>query len=221
MLKPRRRVTRDQIKEDKFMTFAAKASDYYNRNSRNILAAAGIIVVLIIVGVFYFNSRAQAEKDASFDLTMAKLEMGQGSFDAAIEKLVLLIDNYGGTQSAGDALFFLANARLAQQDWLAARNAFQDYRDHYGKDPMLTAGAITGIGFTLEQEGKFAEAAQNYWNAATKYPKEFNAPQYLLDAGRCYRLAGDDAHAAQAYDLILEHYQDSPQSRIAKDELDR
>ncbi len=142
MLKPKRRVTRQQIKEDKLVTFAAKASDFYDSNSRNILVGAGILVVLVVVVVFYFNSRAQAEREATFELTMAKIEIGQGNLEVAKNKLIQLIDTYGGTPSGGDASFFLGNVQLFQKNWERAVQAFQQYLDRFGKDPMMTA-AIT------------------------------------------------------------------------------
>lgn len=221
MLKPKKRVTRQQIKEDKLVTFAAKASDFYDRHSRNILAGAGILVVLVVVVVFYINSRAQVEKEATFELTMAKVEIGQGNYDVAENKLIHLIDTYGGTPSSGDATFFLGNVQLFRENWNVAIQSFQQYLDRFGRDPMTTASAIAGIGFAHENLGDYQEAAEYYLEAATKYPHEFNAPQYLMDAGRCYGLAGDSDKARETYEVVIELYEDSPLSGKAKDELNR
>jgi len=221
MLKPKKRITRQQIKEDKLITFTTKVTDYYRRNSRNVIAGAGILVVLIVVVFFYFNSHAQAENEATYDLTMAKIEIGQRNYDAAAQKLTVIIDTYGGTKTAGDALFFLGNVRLSTQEWESAITEFQQYLDKYGKDHMLTAGAIAGIGFAYEQEQKFPEAAEYYMKAATNYPHEFNAPQYLLDAGRCYGLGGNPVKAREAFQSIIDQYPESTQIQKAKDELNR
>ena len=221
MLKPKKRITRQQIKEDKLTTLTAKVTDYYRQNSRNIIAGAGILVVLIVVVVFYFNSRAQAENEATYELTMAKIEIGQRNYDMAVQKLTTIIDTYGGTKTAGDALFFLGNVRLSTGEWETAITEFQQYLDKNGKDPMLAAGAIAGIGFAYEQEQKFPEAAEYYINAASNYPQEFNAPQYLLDAGRCYGLGGNPVKAHEAFQLIIDQYPESTQIQKAKDELNR
>jgi TolA-binding protein len=221
MLKPKKRTTRQQIKEDQFTVFAAKAQDYYRHHSRNIFAGAGVIVVLVVAVVFYLNSRAQAEKDATYDLTMAKIDIGQRNFDGAVQKLTAVVDTYGGTKSAADAMYFLGNVHLSTGDWEAARSEFQQYLDKYGKDAMLTAGAIAGIGFSFEQEQKFTDAAEYYSRAAKTFPHEFSAPQYLLDAGRCYGLAGDAAKAHETFQQIIDQYPESNQSQTAKDELNR
>ena len=221
MLKPKRRVTRQQIKEDKLIAFTAKASDFYDRNSRNILAGAGIIVVLAIVIAFFINNRVQAEKAATFDLTLAKIEIGQQNFDTAAQKLTQVIDTYSGTRSAGDAQFFLGNVRLSMQDWSGARTAFQQYLDRYGKDPQFTAAAIAGLGFADEHEKKFLDAAEHYLEAADSYPDEYNAPQYLLDAGRCFAFAGETSKAHDAFQLIVKRYPESAQNQKAEDELKR
>jgi TolA-binding protein len=221
MLKPKKRVTRQQIKEDKLVTFAAKASDFYDRYSRNIIAGAGILVVLVVVVVFYVNSRAQVEREATFELTMAKVEIGQGNLDLAESKLIQLIDTFEGTRSGGDATFFLGNVHLFRQNWDGALQAFQQYLDRFGRDPMMSAAAMAGIGFAHEHMGQYSEAAEYYLEAATAYPSEFNAAQYLMDAGRCYGLAGDSDKARDTYEVVIELYKDSPLSGKAEDELSR
>jgi TolA-binding protein len=221
MLKPKKRVTRQQIKEDKLVTFAAKASDFYDRYSRNIIAGAGILVVLVVVVVFYVNSRAQVEKDATFELSMAKIEIGQGNLDAAESKLIHLIDTYGGTPSGGDATFFLGNVQLFQANWNGAIQSFQQYIDRFGRDPMMTSAAVAGIGLAYENMGELDKAAEYYSKAAADYPHEFNAPQYLMDAGRCYGLGGDSDRARETYNVVIELYEDSPLSGKAEDELSR
>jgi TolA-binding protein len=221
MLKPKKRITRKQIKEDKLVTLTAQVTDYYRRNSRNLLAGAGILVVLIVVVVFYFNSRAQAESEATYDLTMAKIDIGQRNYDTAAQKLTALIDTYGGTKSAGDAVFFLGNVKLSTNDWDAAIKEFQKYIDKYHRDPLFTAGAIAGIGFAYEQQQKYSEAAEYYMEAANKYPHQFSAPRYLLDAGRCYGFGGNPVKAHEAFQKIIDQYPESSQIQKAKDELNR
>jgi len=221
MLKPRKRITRQQIKEDKLVTFTAKASSYYAENSRTILAVGGVVVVLAIAAGFFINSRAQAEKTATFDLTLAKIEIGQQRFDTAAEKLTQIIENYSGTRSAADALFFLGNVYLSQGNWDQARVTFQRYLDDYGKDRQLAPAAIAGLGLADEQEKKYRDAAERYLEAANRYPDMYNAPQYLMDAGRCFALAGDTARAEDTFKLVIDRYPKSELKQQAEDEMNR
>jgi len=221
MLKPRKRITKQQIKEDKLVTFTAKASSFYTENSRTIMAVAGVLVVLAVAVGFFINSRAQAEKTATFDLTLAKIEIGQQNYDTAAEKLTKIIENYSGTRSAADALFFLGNVYLSQGNWEQARATFQRYLSDYGRDRQLAPAATAGIGLADEQEKEFQEAAQQYLQAADRYPQMYNAPQYLLDAGRCFGLAGDTARAREMFQSIIDRYPKSELKTQAEDELNR
>jgi TolA-binding protein len=221
MLKPRKRITRQQIKEDKLITFTAKASDFYDRHSRNILAGTGILVILVVVVGFFINSRAQAEKAATFDLTLAKVEIGQKNYDSAAQKLSDVVENYKGTRAAGDALFFLGNVHVDQGKYEQARGEFQKYLNRYGNDPQFASSAIAGLGFVDEQEKQYREAAGKYLEAANKYPQEYNAPQYLLNAGRCFALAGDISRAKEMYKMILDTYPESDLKQKAEDEMNR
>ena len=221
MLKPKKRITRQQIKEDKLLTFAAKASDFYNQNARNILAGAGIIVVLAVVVAFFVNSRAQADKAASYELIIAKIDIGRQNYDEAVVKLSQIIETYSGTRSAGEALFFLGNVYLFQENWTAARTSFDQYLDRYGRDPQMTSGAIAGLAFTEENEQQYIEAAEHYLEASNSYPHEYNAPQYLIDAGRCFALAGERERARNAYQTVVDRYETSMLREKAENELKR
>ena len=221
MLKPRKRISRQQIKEDKLITFTAKASEFYRRHSRNILAAAGIGIVLVVVVGFFINSRAQAEKAATFDLTLAKVEIGQRNYENAAQKLAEIVENYSGTRAAGDALFFLGNVHIDQRNYEQARDELNKYLDRYGNDPQFASSAIAGLGFIDEQEKQYREAAEKYLEAANKYPREYNAPQYLLNAGRCFALAGDLSNARETYKKILDIYPESDLKQKAEDEMNR
>jgi TolA-binding protein len=221
MLKPRKRITRQQIKEDKLITFTAKASTFYNQHSRNILAGVGILVVVAVVVAFFINSRAQAEKAATFDLTLAKVEIGQRNYDNASQKLAEIVENYSGTRAAGDALFFLGNLYIDQRNYEQARENFNKYLSRYGSDPQFASSAIAGLGFVDEQEKQYREAAEKYLEAANKYPKEYNAPQYFLNAGRCFALAGEISRAKETYKMILDTYPESDLKQKAENEMNR
>ena len=66
------------------------------------------------------------------------------------------------------------------------------------------AGA--GLAACMEAVGEFAAAAEAYLESADSFRGSGNAAHYLLQAGRCYRLAGNDQAALAIYDRIAEEY---------------
>ena len=89
------------------------------------------------------------------------------------------------------------------------KRGFQKYLDDYADDPILTSAAYSGLGACYEQQGKFLEAAQSYQNGANKFADHYNAPQQLMDAGRCFKLENRVADARKCYQTLIEEYPDS------------
>ena len=56
MLKPKKRITRKEIKQDKLVTIYFKVNDWLNENSKYVVGV-GIALVIIIAAAFIFSSR--------------------------------------------------------------------------------------------------------------------------------------------------------------------
>ncbi|RMF65549.1 MAG: tetratricopeptide repeat protein [Calditrichaeota bacterium] len=205
---PRKRLTKRQIKQDKFVTYYFKAQDYIVRNTRTILSGAAAIVVLLVAIFIYSSKQAEKEKEAVVQLTKARIEYFAGKYDAAIPLLNNVVESYGGTRSAKEGLFYLANAYFFTQKYDEARQAFEKFLDE-SDDDILNASAMAGIAACLEETGKYLEAAKAYEQAARKYSEGFQAPQNLLNAARCYVHVGEKESARQLLNEIVEDYADS------------
>jgi len=207
MLKAKKRLTKRQIKQDKFVTFYFKAQDYLAENSRTILYTAGAIV-LILVAIFIYNRKQQEkEQNAVMELTKAKREYFSNNYGTAIPVLQNLTQTYSGTESAEVGLYFLASAYYAQGDYSKAEQTFNQFLDA-SDDKILSAAAVSGVAACLEEQGKFAEAAERYREAATEYDN-FMRPEYMYDSARCYVLAGNKDVARQVLNRLIEDYSDS------------
>jgi TolA-binding protein len=209
MLKARKRITKRQIKEDKFVTFYFKTVDFMKHHSNKVTIGLIAFVVIIVLIFFLVQSKREAELNASEQLAKANGEIVRGELQQAIDILLNMSDNYSGTNSASKGVHLLAYTYFQKGEYENAIKYFERYLDDYADDPILTSAAYSGLGASFEQQGKFLEAAQAYEKGAKKYAECYNAPQQLMDAGRCYAIENRIVEARNCYETVMEKYPDS------------
>ncbi|UCE05806.1 MAG: tetratricopeptide repeat protein [bacterium] len=209
MLKARKRITKRKVKEDKFVTYYFKTVDFVKQHSKKVMMGLIAVAAIIVLIVFFVRSKRTAELNASEQLAKANSEIASGELQMAIDILLSMSDNYSGTNSASKGVYLLAYTFFQKGDYESALTYFRKYLDDYADDPILTSAAYSGIGACLEQQGKFLEAAQSYEKGATKSVDHYNAPQQLMDAGRCYTLVNRIADARNCYEMVMENYPES------------
>jgi len=214
MLKPTKRLTRKQIKQDKFVTIYFKVVDYINLNSKLVTGIALGIAAVVIISILFMRSKRTAEMNASVELTKARVELAGYNAETAIDILKNMADNYSGTKSAGRGVFYLANIYFEQNKYDEALTYYNKYLDDYSDDVILASSSFSGIGACFEQKEAYLEAAQYYKKGADKYDKHFEAPEQLMSAARCFKLANNKTEALKMYQTIIDKY---PESKVKKD----
>ncbi len=208
MLKPHKRITKRQLKEDKFVTYYFKAIDYVENYSRHILIGLGAIV--LISAALFYHSQKQAEKDAKavVELTKANQEYATANYERATVILKNLLETYGSTKSGKLAKFYLANNYFELKNYSDAEKYYRDFSDD-SDDDVLIASALSGAAACLEEQGKFSDAADMYKKTADKYEDGVFAAENLYHSARCYVLSGNQQEAREMLNRLLEKHPDS------------
>ncbi len=209
MLKPAKRLTKKQIKEDKLVTTYFRAMDYIKQNQKIVTIGVAAVVIITSLLILFARSKRNAEKYAAVELTKARVAIQQNNIDSATDILTSLVNNYSGTRNAGRAVYYLGNINYGKGDYDAALSYFENYIDDYKDNDILTSSAYSGLAACHEQRGNYLEAAKIYESAVDKFPKHFEAPEQLMSAARCYRLANVKNKAQEMYQRIIDHYPDS------------
>ncbi len=209
MLRPRKKLTRREIKEDTLVTAYVKTQKFYQSYSKQINIFITVLVVILAVIVIMAVSKRRAESTAIESLGMAEHLYFSQKYPTAIEELKKIVDLYSGTKAAGRATFLLANVYFNLGNFNSAEKYFWKYINEYSDFKIFTASSWAGIAACVESKGKFLDAAEYYRKAALKFPDVFNAPDYLENAGRCYEMAGDVEKAKEVYNYLIEKYPSS------------
>lgn len=222
MLKPKKKITKKEIKEDKLVTSYFEATTWYQNNKKTINSVLMGLVVVAIVIVAYINNVSSNNQKATTELGKILSYYDQGKYDLAINGnlqenvrgLQSIVDDYGSTKAGELARFYLANSYFAQGDY---DNALKYYLDVSVKDELITASALSGAASCYEAKGDHEKAASIFEKAAFKSTKDVNAPENMFHAARNYLAAGKKEKAG---DLFKKVKKDFPNSLVARD-IDR
>ena len=208
------RITKHDLKEDHFVTTTLQFTTWVREHQNTVLAGVAIVVVIAILATVISTSRSRSRETAARLLGQVELLYAQGQLEPAISQAQMLTDQYGGSREAGRAVFYMADSRLKLERYDEAIAAYETYIEDYHNDQTLTAASYTGMAACYEQLEDFSQAGQWYLRTASEMPDYYGSPEALMNAGRCFEVAGEGEKAMEAYRQLIEKY---PQSRVLQE----
>lgn len=214
------KITKHQMKEDKLVTIALKLSEYVQKHAKEFLMVGAGVVMVVVIVLFIVSSNRSRNQKASELLGKARVELEAGEFQVATIDLQSILRSYSGTRAAQEASYLLGNSYYYSRDYDQALKHFQDFVKKYPKaEPLLLAGAYSGIGDCYLQKGEYENAAEHYLKAVNKDLDEFAIPVYLLSAARAYVRANQPEKAKEVYERIIMGYPQAKEVFQARLEL--
>jgi TolA-binding protein len=222
MLKPKKKISKKEIKEDTLVTSYYEASTWYQQNKRTVNGVLTGVVVIAIVAVAYLNNVNSNNLKATSELGKISSYYDQGKYDVAINGnlqenvrgLQSIVDDYGSTKAGELATFYLADCYYAQGNY---DKALQYFLDVHVSDELISASAIAGAAACYEAQANYEKAATTYEKAAFKYTKDVNAAENMFHAAKNYLAAGNKEKAAELFKKVKKDHQTAA---IARD-IDR
>jgi len=224
MLKPKKKITHKEMKQDTLITTYAKVTGYYDENKKYINYVFTAVVVIVIGIVIYLNNhrsnnvKAATELGKIFNIYDAAANdprqytvAVEGQPERGIMGLRSIVDNYGSTVSGELARFYLANSYLHLGKYDDALKQFDSFSSD---NDLLSAAALAGIGACYEGKNDYASAAKKYEKAANAISNQAVTPDYLNSAARCYGISGEKERAVELLKRIKKEY---PKSAVARD----
>ena len=219
MLKPKKKITKQDLKEDKFVKFTLQAKTYLDENSKQVFyMVSGILVVTLLIIVFVYAHNAKVE-EARAQLGIAQVEYSNLNYDKVITRLESLIESYSGTNEADQGMFLLANVLYQKERYEESKNYFEKFIDSYSGSDILLASGIAGLAACYEKEKLFAEAAESYSKAASTAPDFVESDNYLYLSGICFSKAGDTIKAIEKFEYLVENNVTNKRLNDAKAQL--
>jgi predicted negative regulator of RcsB-dependent stress response len=141
MLKPKRKITRKEIKKDPFLESIDKLENNFEQNKKTYLnIGIGLIASVLVINIL-LNKQSQKNIDSNSDLGMALVAFDNEDYDNAKFQFETIVSEYSGTNSSNVANYYLGKISFENDDL----NKSKTYLNAYLKDPepdILIPGAI-------------------------------------------------------------------------------
>lgn len=216
MLKPRKRLTKREIKEDPLVTRYMQVKQFWINHQKEFNIIIGVIAVVVIIGFLMMKSKRSAEIKANSQLAIPETYYHLRDYERAMPELQSIIEQFPGTHSAGMAVFFLANIYYDREEYDEAYNYYEMYLDDYSEEAVFISSSLTGKAACMENEKNYEEAAGLYVKAVKKFPDLFKSPYNALNAVRCYWIAGMNNKGKDLCEYIIDNYPESPVKQKAE-----
>ncbi len=211
MIKPRKKIKKQELKEDQLVLTYYKAREFVEKNKK-VLSYILTGIVILVVGVIIYRNNLKAENEraeALFSKIISYYDNGdyktaiEGIPQRNIQGLKYIVENYGGTDAGEIATYYLANAYFMLGDY---DNALKYFKKYDGSDKLLLSASLAGIASVYEVKGDYKKAAEYFEKAAQKFRENILVPEYLYNSARNYKLAGEREKALRLYERIKKDY---------------
>ncbi|MFC1553524.1 tol-pal system YbgF family protein [candidate division KSB1 bacterium] len=218
MLKPRKRLTKKQIKEDKLLTTISKVNDYLENEWKKLVFIAASALFIILISYFFVQRSQDAENEASSRLYAVEFQFIERQLfnDQTAIELERIVNEFSNTKAGGNAAYYLGVTYYNLGNYTLAEQWFNRYLDDYAEDNFLHSTALSGLAATFEQKQMYKEALEYYLKAAKDFPKEYSVAESLLGAARNYALLDQKDNAIRQCEEIIEKFPNTRQSLEAQ-----
>ena len=214
-----KRPSKEELEEDKFLEWILEVGEYIKSRAQFFIGGAVGVVVILAAISYVQTSRETARIEASALLGKVLIAESNGQLEEGLRLSEQLVDLYSGTPAAAQGLVQLGNRYYSRGRYAEAEERFQSYLDEHGDVDVLVYSAWSGIAACYESLGELERAAAKYTEYADQHEGHMQAALALMNAARCYRLAGDVEMEKRDLERITRDYAKSPVAGRARDQL--
>jgi TolA-binding protein len=210
------KLSKRQIKEDKFTTFMLTSRAKVMDNWQYYALAVAAAIVVIVAVVYFVNARQATSAQAAAQFARATNEYRAGNNQVAMMSFQQIIANYGDTNEANRARFLLGRINYESRNYDEAIVQWQSFLTKERRDILGRSAAYAGIAAAHENKGDYAAAAANFELAVKEYPEGPLAGDYHLGIMRNHLLGNDFRNAQEQLDIIVDRWADTQLARRAQ-----
>lgn len=196
-------------------SFGSDPMAWFKARQRQVLIVGVSVVAVGLIGGLLWWTQVNKEAAASDALEQARNAIdGSVPLGQSAGALQRIIDSYNGTDAAEEAVVTLAQVRMVNGQNQLAATALEEFI-HSGPRAKYLAPAHGLLAGAEEGLGKWAEAAQNYVAASQAADLDVLKASYLVNAARCFQLAGDREKSLETLRRVAKDYSKTPSANEA------
>ena len=243
-----KRQERHHLKENELAQSLMAVRDYLEPRQGQLRLLAGVVVILLAIGVIVMLMRGRSSSKSEEALAAALVTLNArvvpttdpetadlpqsaqlgatGSFAtegaklrAAVPKLRAAADAYPEAKAGITARYYLAGALAALGQNAEAAKEFSTVATRAGDDSFYGRMARLGEADSLVRAGQLDAAIAAWKQLADKKDDHLPADAILISLARAYVLKGNTAEARKTFTELVDGHPDSPYSSEARTEL--
>lgn len=169
------------------------------------------VVVLLVAGIWvYMNQQQEAKSAAQKQFSDAMTLAANGQTPDAIVQMGEIIRINADPRLTANATFTLGSLYFENKNYPDAQKYYSQYLTLGAADDLQRSGALSGLGYAMENQGDFAGAAAKFMENFRSYPAAPLSSDNLTEAVRCYLEAKDLTNARVAYDSLNGRFPNGP-----------
>lgn len=203
------KLSKRQIKEDKFTTFILSSKQQLQDNWQFIAIGAVIVVLLIVAVVYYTDSKTGSVNEAALDYSKAIGEYRSDNKLVASNMLQQIISDNKNKQVTEKSTFMLGKVYFDMRNYTEAIRYWEEYIAQFKTNDLNISAAYAGIAASYENQGQYDQGAEYFKKAIEAYPEGPLAGDYYSGSMRNYLLAGDKENAKEQLDIMKEKFDET------------
>ena len=144
MLKPKRKISKKEIKRDPFLEGIFSIKTHFTEKKRYYTRIILAVLAVFIIGSFYLKSQDTNRESAENILSKAMVFLALSDEDNAMIHLQEVIDEYSSTVAGRNASFYLGRIYLDKGEYDLALPYFEKYAAK-GRNPILTGSVYQAM----------------------------------------------------------------------------
>jgi tetratricopeptide (TPR) repeat protein len=205
----RRKITRHELKEDRFLETTKNFITFFSANKSRIVLTAIVLVAIAIALRIFFNNKRNVEEIARIKKLYADAQYENGNFNEAIPAYMEIIQMHGGSTTGKISKLFLANCYYYIGDLDNALENYEKSLKVLGKNKYWASAALIGIASVYEQQGIFEDAIEKYSEVINKYVETPAHIEALFSKARCLEFLNRYTEAIDVYQIIKSEYSET------------
>ena len=203
MLKPKRKISKQEIKKDPFLEFINNGQQWLQDNKKLIYQIAFGVIAVITVIYFLNNNRISSGTEGEALLGKALLSQDMGDMENAKFQLQTLIDDYDGTRAGIEGKYYLGKMSFDEGEIETALEYLNEYVKKDDNAILITTAYKLLSEISLKNNN--SDEAAKYLQKGVKFSKNtvYHYEMSLLLANQLFE-NGKISKAKNIVDNILE-----------------
>ncbi len=200
------KLTKRQIKEDKFATFVISSKQQVTDNWQFVVIAIVVVILIGVAAAYYVDSQKEAAFQNSSAYARAMMEYRNGNLQVALASLTQLIGNTSDDGLLEKSFYALGNINYETRNYPEAIRYWDIYISRFQDNPLYRSAALAGLASVYENQAQFSEAASHFGDAVAAFEDGPLEGDYLVSAMRNLLMAGEVEQARTQLGIIKEKY---------------